>query len=206
MLPVRLLLVPLLLCFALGGCMSLSTSTSVKGVWKDPKFAGPPLRKIFVISLMKIEPGGRDAVEDAIVARLKAAGTDAVAAHTVKGDATELIDAIRQSGADAVMMAQVRWIPSYEPYAVTETMASPSPDKMGHADFFKDQGAAEPGDYKVARIGTGLWVGAFNKQVWTAFTESYDASNLARNIPDYTTKLVAALARDGMIVPPKPAN
>jgi nucleotide-binding universal stress UspA family protein len=204
--PRRLLLVPLLLCFALGGCMSISTSTSVKGVWKDPKFSGPPLRKIFVISLMKIQPGGRDAVEDAIVAKLKAAGTDAVAAHTVKGDDTELIDAIRKSGADAVMMAQVRWLSTYEPYVVTETMASPSPDKMGHSDFFKDQGADEPGDYKVARIGTGLWVGAFNKQVWTAFTDSYDASNLARNIPDYTTKLVAALARDGMIVAPKPAN
>ena len=204
--PRRLLLVPLLLCFALGGCMSMSTSTSVKGVWKDPKFAGPPLRKIFVISLMKIQPGGRDAVEDAIVAKLKAAGTDAVAAHTVKGDDTQLIDAIRKSGADAVMMAQVRWMSSYEPYVVTETMASPSPDRMGHSDFFKDQGADEPGDYKVARIGTGLWVGAFNKQVWTAFTESYDASNLARNIPDYTTKLVAALARDGMIVAPKPVN
>lgn len=204
--PRRLLLIPLLLCFALGGCMSMSTSTSVKSVWKDPKFAGPPLRKIFVISLMKIQPGGRAAVEDAIVSKLKAAGTDAVAAHTVKGDDTELIDAIRKSGADAVMMAQVRWMSAYEPYAVTETMESPSPDKMGHSDFFKDQGADEPGSYKVARIGTGLWVGAFNKQVWTAFTDSYDASNLARNIPDYTTKLVAALARDRMIVAPTPAN
>jgi nucleotide-binding universal stress UspA family protein len=202
----RLLVVPLLLCFALSGCMSMSTSTSVKGVWKDPKFAGPPLRKIFVISLMKIEPGGRDAVEDAIVAKLKAVGTDAVAAHTVKGDDTELIDAIRKSGADSVMMAQVRWLSSYEPYVVGETYDSPSPDKMGHSDFFKEQGADQSTDYKVAKIGTGLWVGAFNKQVWTAFTDSYDAANLARNIPDYTTKLVAALARDGMIVPPKPAN
>lgn len=204
--PVRLLVVPLLLCFALSGCTSMSTSTSVKGVWKDPKFAGPPMRKIFVISLMKIEPGGRDAVEDAIVARLKAGGTDAVAAHTVRGDDTELITAIRKSGADGVMMAQVRWMSAYEPYEVTETMDFPSPDKMGHSDFFKDQGADQATNYKVARIGTGLWVGSFNKQVWTAFTDSYDASNLARNISDYTTKLVGALARDGMIVAPKPAN
>ncbi len=206
MLRSRLLLLPLLLCVALSGCMSVSTSTSVKGVWKDPKYAGPPLRKIFVISLMKIEPGGRDAVEDAIVAKLKAAGTDAVAAHTVKGDDTELITAIRNSGADAVMMAQVRWLSSYEPYAVGETYDSPSPDKMGHSDFFKEQGANQATDYKVAKIGTGLWIGAFDKQVWTAFTDSYDAANLARNIPDYTAKLVAALARDRMIAAPKTAN
>jgi hypothetical protein len=37
------------------------------------------------------------------------------------------------------------------------------------------------------------------KQVWTAFTNSYDASNLARNMPDYTLKLVSAMARDRII-------
>ena len=195
----RLLLLPLLFSLAAGGCTALSTSTSVKGVWKDPTYAGGPLRKIFVISLMKVQPGGREAVEDAIVARLKAGGVDAVAAHTVSGDDTALIEAIRKSGANAVLLAQVRWMSAYEPYTVTETMTSPSPDKMGYSDFFKDQGADQPGAYKVARIGTGLFLGAFGKQVWTAFTDSYDASDLARNIPDYTTKLVAALARDGMI-------
>ncbi|MEP7329139.1 MAG: hypothetical protein ABI777_07990 [Betaproteobacteria bacterium] len=199
-----LLLLPLLLSLSLSGCTS--TSTSVKGVWKDPKYAAGPVRKIFVISLMKVRPGGREAVEDAIVARLKSSGVDAVAAHTVRDDDTALIEAIKKSGADAVLMAQVRWMSSYEPYVITETMASPSPDKMGYSDFFKDQGMDEPGDYKVARIGTGLFLGAFGKQVWTAFTDSYDASDLARNIPDYTTKLVAALARDGMIVVTKPAS
>ncbi len=198
------LLLPVVL--TLGGCTSLATTTQVKGVWKDPKYVAGPVKKIFVISLMKIRPGGREAVEDAIVARLQAGGVAAVAAHTVKGDDTQLVDAIRSSGADAVLMAQVRWLSSYEPYVVTETFASPSPDKMGHSDFFKDQGADEPGDYKVAKIGTGLWTGAFGKQVWTAFTDSYDAYDLARNIPDYTTKLVAALARDGMIVVAKPGS
>jgi hypothetical protein len=43
--------------------------------------------------------------------------------------------------------------------------------------------------------------------VWTAFTDSYDASNLARNIPDYTLKLVTAMAKDRMIsTAPKPAS
>ena len=65
-----------------------------------------------------------------------------------------------------------------------------SPDTIGHTGF----------------TGTGLWIGAFDKQVWTAFTDSYDAANLARNIPDYTAKLVAALARDRMIAAPKTTN
>ena len=45
----------------------LSLKTDVQSTWKDPKYTAPPLAKIFVISLMKVEPGGRDAVEDAIV-------------------------------------------------------------------------------------------------------------------------------------------
>ena len=38
-------------------------------------------------------------------------------------------------------------------------------------------------------------------------TESYDAKDLARSMPDYATTLVTALAREGMIPgPPKPAS
>src|SRR6185369_7725934 len=66
--------------FRAGG---LSLQTDVQGTWKDPKFTAGPLHKIFVISLMKVEPGGRDAVENAIVARLASAGVAAVASHTV---------------------------------------------------------------------------------------------------------------------------
>ena len=66
--PLRLLLLPLLFSLAAGGCTSLSTSTSVKGVWKDPTYAGGPLRKIFVISLMKVQPGGASLSPEVLVA------------------------------------------------------------------------------------------------------------------------------------------
>src|SRR4051812_39348614 len=92
--------------FAPGG---LSQRTEVQATWKDPKFSPEPLRKIFVISLMKVEPGGRDAVEDAIVARLASAGVAAVASHTVMSkdperDGPSLEEAIKAAQADGVLM------------------------------------------------------------------------------------------------------
>ena len=85
---------------------SLSLSTRVLGTWKDPKYASAPLTRIFVISLMRVEPGGRDAVEDAIVARLAAAGVTAVASHTLMSN-----DPLRPGPSlpEAIATARRRW-------------------------------------------------------------------------------------------------
>jgi hypothetical protein len=181
------------------GCAAvspLSLKTDVQGTWKDPKYALAPLTKIFVISLMKIEPGGRDAVEDAIVAQLQGVGVAGVASHTVMSSdplrpGPSLADAIKASGAEAVG--------AYEPYTVGQTMTSITPDTMAYYNYLKQENVYQPGDYKVARIASELYLPAMGKQVWTAFTNSYDASNLARNLPDFTLKLVGAMTKDRII-------
>ena len=191
----------------LAGCAitsAMSTTTSVKAVWKDPKYTAAPMKKLFVISLMKVEPGGRDAVEDAIVARLRSAGIDAVASHTLLVGGTvrpqpALMEAIAATGAEGVLMAQVRWMTVDEPYTVGGTLTSPAPDQLAFSDFLASQGADQPGAYKVARISTSVFQGSLGKQVWTAYTDSYNAGSLSRIIPDYTDKVVAALGQDRII-------
>src|SRR5260221_3001971 len=108
------------------GCSGVSLKTQVLGTWKDPKYASAPLKKIFVISLMKIEPGGRDAVEDAIVARLATAGVVGVASHTVMSNDPQrpgptLPEAIAAAGADGVLLVDVRAIGAYKPYSAGQT-------------------------------------------------------------------------------------
>jgi hypothetical protein len=185
-------------------CAGTSLKTQVLSTWKDPKYASSPLKKVFVISLMKIEPGGRDAVEDAIVARLSSAGVAGIASHTVMSNdprrpGPSLPEAIAAAGADGVLLVDVKAIGAYEPYTVGQTVTSLSPDTMASYKFLKEQGADQSGDYKVAHIVSELYLPSMGKQVWTAFTNSYDASNLARNMPDYTLKLVAAMSKDRII-------
>ena len=188
-------------------CSGISLKTQVLGTWKDPKYAGAPLTRIFVISLMKIEPGGRDAVEDAVVVRLASAGVKGIASHTVMSNDPQrpgpsLPEAIAAAGADGVLLVDVKAVGSYEPYGVGQTVTSLSPDTMASYSYLKQQGADQKGDYKVAHIISELYLPTMGKQVWTAFTNSYDASNLARNMPDYTLKLVSAMARDRIIAAP----
>ena len=206
------LLVPAALVAACGAMTSLSDKTKVELQWRDPKFTAAPMKNVFVISLMKIEPGGRDAVEDAIVARLAQAGVSATASHAVLSNDPDkpgptLEEAIKVSEAEGVLFVEVRAVGAFEPYTVGQTMTSLSPDTMASYDFLKKENVYQPGDYKVARIASHMYLPPMGKEVWIAFTHSYDASNLARNLPDFTSTLVGALAKDGMIPgPPKPAS
>ena len=80
------------------------------------------------------------------------------------------------------------------------TFENALPDTAASYDFLKKEYKQdEAGDYKVARISSQLYTPTMGKEVWIAFTHSYDANNLARNLPDFTLKLVSALAKDAMI-------
>lgn len=209
---VCLLVLATLLVAGCGTLSSDSLKTQVMSTWKDPKYAAEPMQKIFVISLMKIEPGGRDAVEDAIVARLAAAGVTGVASHTVMSQDPQvpgpsLPEAIKAAGAEGVLLVDVKAVGAYEPYTVGQSVTSLSPDTMASYNYLRQENVYQPGDYKVAHIASELYLPSMGKQVWTAYTNSYDASNLARNMPDFTLKLVGAMARDRMIAGvPKPAS
>lgn len=181
----------------------LTLSTQVESTWKDPKYAEPPMKRLFVISLMKIEPGGRGAVEDAIVARLASVGVTAVASHKVMSNdpntpGPTLEEAIAASGAQGVLMVTVKSIGALIPNVGT-TVNSIAPDTMASYNYLKQQHENTPGDYKVAHIVSELYLPSMGKQVWTAFTNSYDASDLARNLPDYTLKLVNVMAKQNII-------
>ncbi len=192
---------------ALAACGSMdraSTNTRVADTWKDPRYAAAPMKKLFVVSLMKIEPGGRDAVENAIVARLATAGVTGIASHSVMSDDAEkpgptLAEAIVASGAEGVLIVQMKRMAASEQNMVNQTVGSIMPDTMASYDFLKQEHKFQPGDYKVANIVSELYLPSLGRQVWTAWTNSYDAGNLARNIPDYTFKLVGALSRDHII-------
>jgi len=186
--------------FAPGG---LSLTTQVMSTWKEPKYLWPPMGKMFVISLMKVEPGGRDAVEDAIVKQLASAGVASVASHAVMSNDAEkpgptLEEAIAASGAQGVLVVEVRSMGSLVANTGT-TINSITPNTMASYNFLKAQNDDQPGDYKVAHIVSEVYLPSMGKQVWGAFTDSYDAADLRRNLPDYTLKLVNVMAKDRII-------
>jgi len=186
-------------------CASLDARTKVAQTWKDPNYNGGPMRKIFVISLTETQVGGRAAVEDALVTQFKAIGVDAVASHTALASdeshpEPDLVQAIRASGANGVLLTQVKQVIASEPYMNSfQTITSPNPDIGGYFDLFQSQQANQPNDYKTARVDTRIYVVPGGKQVWGAYSDSYDAVSFSRSMPGFTSALLAALERDGMI-------
>lgn len=191
--------------------MGATLATNVKGTWKDPRYNAAPMQRIFVVSLMKVDPGGREAVENALVARLASAGVTGIASHTVMSNDADkpgptLEEAIVAARADGVLLVDVKAVGAYESYTVGQTVTSLSPDTMASYNYLKQQNVYQPGDYKIAHIVSELYIPSMGRQVWTAFTDSYDAANLSRNLPDFTLKLVGVMARDRMIAAvPKPS-
>jgi hypothetical protein len=82
---------------------------------------------------------------------------------------------------------------------VGTSVNSITPDTMASYNYLKSQNEQQPGDYKVAHIVSEVYLPSMGKQVWTAYTNTYDASNLARNLPDYARKLVDVMAKDRII-------
>ena len=91
----------------IAGC----ASTTQSNVWRDPGYAGPPFRKIFVIGLSSKDLTDRRGFEDLMVGKLRAAGSQAVPAWQFlpsdgQADQATMLAAFRQSGADAVLLAR----------------------------------------------------------------------------------------------------
>ena len=108
----------------LGGC----AATQIINQWSDPGYPAASFKRIMVIGVSK-QSSIRRTFEDEFVARLKAAGTDAVPAYEFipeDGQAEEprLDQAVKQAGADALITTrlvrvekQAEYIPgTYGPY------------------------------------------------------------------------------------------
>jgi FimV-like protein len=112
---------------ALVALVSGCQTTSVRSAWFDTDFSGPPMRKIVVAGSVNRTADER-VLEDIFVEKLRAAGVEAVAGHTVRLDVPALPDA--------------------EPITVTNTELSKDADvaeKLKGLDFeFDDVSALTP--------------------------------------------------------------
>ena len=94
-----------LLC---AGC----ASTTLQSTWMDPGFTGGPFKKFFVVGLSARDVTTRRVFEDILVAKLQAAGVQAVPAwqnfrDEGQGNEAAMEAAVAQSGADALIMTRL---------------------------------------------------------------------------------------------------
>jgi hypothetical protein len=192
------------------------SSTSLVGSWRDPRFQGPPIRKVLVIGINE-DRNARRIFEDEFARQLAARGVEAVASYTLipqDGQVPEAVvaAAVRESGAEGILMTRV--VTSTTETAVmpgrTQTTVSPAlgrgsptgfhPTFYGHySSVWTTYTPPTVTQFTVWTLETDLWSVSREQPIWSGVTRSTEGSNINRDIGDLVEVIANALAGEKLI-------
>ena len=192
----------LVLC---AGC----ASTTLQSQWRDPQYTGGPFRKIFVIGLSARDVTARRIFEDVMVAKLIAAGVQAVPEWqhlTGEGQAAEgaVSAAVDGTGADAVLVARLVAIDTR--FSVTPIgVPGPGFGWYGpYAGWYSGwYSAPQVTQYDVAIVETSLFDTKTKRLVWSATSQTVDPASVQKEAPVFADMIIGALQKAGVLPAPK---
>jgi hypothetical protein len=192
--------------------LAACASTTLQSTWSDPSFTGGPFKKIFVMGLAARNVTARRVFEDIMVAKLQAAGVQAVPAYqfvTTEGAIPEpVLEAdVARSGADAMLMTRLLGI---ETQTNVSTMMVPGP-VMGPG---WGPGWGGPGwwgaynawyavpqvtQYQIATAETTLYEVGTKRLVWTATSQTFNPQSVQQEAPGLADAVIGGLRARGLI-------
>lgn len=185
---------------ALAACATVPAPTNVT-TWRDPSFAGPAFRKLFVVGLGSQSLVDQRGFENAMVAALQAAGVDAVPGwqfvptDRVPDQAT-MQSAVARSGADAALLVRMS-DPS------TQTTLAYTPGTLAPFGAGLYAGWYDPGvttvSYQAATVYTTLFDVATATAVWTYNPPAYGPMSLQQDVPAFAADVVARLQSERLL-------
>ena len=186
----------------LSGCQS----TSIRSAWFDTDFTGPPLRKIVVAGSVSGVADGR-LVEDTFVEKLRAAGVDAIAGHSIRLDDPKLPEAsfdaaVMNTGAQGLLLVNLLDVDTR-----TQVMTTMVHGGMGWGRGTWGWGSAtrtmvpvqEVRQYDIATVETKLFDVKTKQLVWAATTSTFNPRSVARESPAFADLIIGQLASRGII-------
>jgi hypothetical protein len=198
----RTLLLPLALLTFVAGCQS----TSIRSAWFDTNFRGGPMRKIVVVGSVDSVADGR-VFEDIFAEKLRAAGVDGVAGHTViaedarAGDA-EFAAAVAKSGAQGLLLVRLLRVDTR-----TQVSTTMVPGGMGWGwggGWGSPWGRTmvpvqQVSQYDLATVESKLFDVQTKQLVWAATSTTLNPTSVARETPGFADVIIGQLAQRGII-------
>jgi hypothetical protein len=190
-------IVLLALTVVLGAC----ASTSLINQWKSPDYSAGPMRKMLVVGVSQ-QPAVRRLFEDEFVAKLKAAGVEAVPSYTAipedrLTDQAVVEAAVKQAAPDGVLVTRL---------VKTEqmTQVAPSTAPTGFYGWYSSawNGYYEPQtvyQYNVVTLETTLFSPPLSKVVWSGTTEAFAPTDVKRETAGFAQMIIGALRKQGII-------
>jgi hypothetical protein len=188
---------------ALAGCVS----TTIRDSWSDPQWNGPPFRRVLVLGVSRDMPERR-VFEDILSRRLAATGAEGIPAWRYLADGgrvpePELDQAVRESGADALLMSRIR---SVDRRTSVQTYMVPAGPGFGYGPGWYPwysgwYPTTEVRQYDIAVVETSVFDTRTKRVVWTGVTETYEPTSVASDAPGFSDVIVKALQARGVLPP-----
>ena len=200
----------LLLVLASLAVLAACQTTSIQSAWFDSTYQGGPFRKVVVLASDGTTADSR-VFEDIFVARLQAAGVQAVPGYTtIPADARRaegpFSAAVQATGADGVILVRLLRV---DTKTQVSTMMVPGP-MVGpwggfYGPYFAGGFYAVPDvtQYDVASVETNVYATATKSLVWAATTQTVNPTTVAKEAPAYADLIIAQLRARGLVPPAK---
>jgi hypothetical protein len=177
-------------------------TTELKDSWKDPAFAGPPMKRLLVVGVAKSD-ANRRVFEDAFSKALTAAGTSATASYGSLPEAgmisnERIVVSVNQSDADGVLVTRVLRV--RRDVNVTPDYARPGLYAGGYHGYYRGAYIASAPEvlvYDVLTIESTLWKA--DKLVWSGTSEVTSPSSVSAATEELAKVLIARMKADGVI-------
>jgi hypothetical protein len=182
------------------GCQN----TTIRSAWYDTDFGGPPMKKIVVSGSVNTTTASR-VFEDTFVARLRAAGVDAVAGHTLRlGDAGQsdksFGDAVVNTGAQGLLFVALLDVDTRTHVSTTMVSGGMGWGRGPWGGTGNTMVAVrEARQYDLATVETKLVDVGMNRVVWAATTSTFNPGSVARETPGFAELIIGQLADRGII-------
>ena len=185
----------------LAACSAVPSPTNTT-TWRDPNFAGPPFKKVFVVGLSAQSLTDQRGFENLMVSALQNAGIVAVPGwQYVPTDRTPdqatIRAAVLKAGADAVLLVRLSGWQTEGSVGVGTVGGS---EQVGPNMYV---GWYEPGmvntNYQAATIYTTLFDVKTAKAVWTYNPPTYDPSTLQQQAPAFANDVAGMLQSSGLL-------
>lgn len=200
----------LLVVLASLALLAACQTTSIQSAWFDSTYQGGPFRKVVVLASDGTTADSR-VFEDIFVARLQAAGVQAVPGYTtIPADARRaegpFSAAVQATGADGVILVRLLRV---DTKTQVSTMMVPGP-MVGpwggfYGPYFAGGFYAVPDvtQYDVASVETNVYATATKSLVWAATTQTVNPTTVAKEAPGYADLIIAQLRARGLVPPAK---
>lgn len=195
----------------LAALVSGCESTSIRSAWFDTEFSGPPMRKI-VVTGGGVRPTESRVFEDQFVEKLRAAGVDAIAGHTIGlDDDQQANDAfaakVNATGAQGLLLVRLLGVDTRTQVRTTMVQGGMGwgrgywggPWGPGGASMRSMVPVQYVSQYEVAAVETKLFDVQTRQLVWAATTSTHNPGTVARETPAFANLIIGELAGRNII-------